>query len=153
MCKPDREIHFCSCASIAPIPYPGNLEKENFNLGGLYQKLISFGSLTVISEKKDSGMMGEMVMPLQRLSEDLTTDNLIIELSRKDIFDFDYNPKEGDELIIREEYIYKAIKGKSRPELYDFMSLIYNAGSWMDDFYDIFSERTRNFKKGEIKFS
>ena len=152
MCKPDREIHFCSCASIAPIPYPDNLEKGNVNLDD-YTKTHFIWKLNRYLGEKDSGMMGEMVMPLQRLSEDLTTGNLIIELSRKDIFDFDYNPIEGDELIIREEYIYKAIKGKSRPELYDFMSLIYKAGSWMDDFYDIFSERTRNFKKGKIKFS
>ena len=149
MCKPDREIHLCSCASIAPIPYPANKEIIDEE----YTKTHFIWKLNRYLGQKDTGLMGEMVMPLQRLSEYLTTGNLIIELSRKDIFDFDYNPIEGDELIIREEYIYKSIKGKPRPELYDYISLIFKESSWIDDIYDVFSVRTRNFKKGEIKFS
>ena len=151
MCQPDKEIHLCSCASIAPIPYPGSLEDGKVNQED-YTKTHFIWKLNRYLGKKDSGMMGEMRMPLQRLSEEITTDKLIIELTRKDIFDFEYIPKEGDELIIREEYIYKTIKGKSRPELYDFISLIFRDGSWKDDFYNVFSERTRMFKKGVINF-
>ena len=148
MCQPDKEIHLCSCASIAPIPYPANkeiIEEE-------YTKTHFIWKLNRYLGEKDAGVMGEMVMPLQRLSEQITTGKLIIELTRKDIFDFEYIPKEADELIIREEYIYKTIKGQLRPELYDFMSLVFREGSWKDDFYNVFSERTRMFKKGVIKF-
>ena len=146
MCLPDHEIHFCSCASLEPIPYP---DKE-FNLQQ-YTKTHFVWRLKRYIGKKDSGMLGEMIMPLQRISYELTADHLIIELTRKDIFDFDYTPREGDNLIIQEGYIYKSIKGQSRPQLTDYMSLVYRAGTWQDDFYDVFSERTRSFKKGIIK--
>ncbi len=147
MCKLDSQIHLCSCASIAPIPYPVN---KDFNKDN-YLKTHFVWKLNRYLGEKDTGMTGEMVMPLQRLSEDLTIDKLITKLCKNDIFDFDYTPKEGDELIIREEYIYKAIKGKPRPELFNYMSLIYKDDCWEDDFYDIFSEKTRSFNKGIIK--
>ena len=152
MCKPDREIHFCSCASIAPIPYPGDPDKGGLNQDE-YKKTHFVWRLNRYLRKKNSGMMGDMVMPLQRLNEELTVEHLIRELTRKDIFDFEYDPKDGDELIIREEYYYKTVKGYQRPELYEFMSLIYRDGSWQDDYYNIFDNKTRMFKKGVIKFN
>ena len=148
MCQPDKEIHLCSCASITPIPYPANKEIIDEE----YTKTHFIWKLNRYLGEKDTGMIGEMVMPLQRLSDDLTIDKLIIELTRNDIFDFEYDPKKGDELIIREEYIYKLIKGQRRPELYEFMSLIYNDGCWQVDFYNVFDDKTRRFKKGIIKF-
>ncbi len=152
MCKPDREIHFCSCASIAPIPYPGDLENENLNQEE-YNRTHSVWRLNRYLGKKNSQMLGEMIMPLQRLSEELTVDHLIRELNRKDIFDFEYDPKEGDELIIREEYIYKSIKGQQRQDFYEYMSLIYKDGCWQDEYYNVFEDRTRQFRKGVIKFN
>ena len=146
MCKPDSQIHLCSCASIASIPYPN----KEFNLEQ-YTKTHFVWRLKRYLGNKDSGMMGEMVMPLQRLSEELTVDHLIIELTKNDIFDFDYAPKDGDELIVREEYIYKAIKGKPRPELYNYMSLIYRDDSWEDDVYNLFAQKTRRYKQRIIK--
>lgn len=151
MCKPDREIQFCTCASIAPIPYPVDPDK-----GGLkqdeYNKTHFIWRLNRYMGKKNSQMLGQMIMPLQHLSDELTIDKLIMEFCRKDIFDFEYEPNESDELIIREEYIYKSVKGHQRPELNEFMSLIYKDSCWQDDYYNIFEDRTRMFKKGVIKF-
>lgn len=151
MCKQDREIHFCTCASIDPIPYPRNLENTKIKQDD-YTDIHLIWKLNRYLGNKNSGMMGEMIMPLQRMNGEITIDQLIIDLTNENIFDFSYTPKEGDNLIIREAYIYKTRKGFPRPDLYNYISLIYRNGSWQDDFYNVFSDRTRMIKKGVIKF-
>ncbi len=151
MCKQDRDIHFCTCSSVDPIPYPRNLENAEGKQDD-YTDTHLIWNLNRYLGNKNSGMMGEMIMPLQQLCEEIIADQIILELSKEDIFDFSYTPKEGDNLIIREAYIYKSITGFPRTDLYDYISLIYRNGSWQDDFYNVFSDRTRMIKKGVIKF-
>ncbi|SDS75703.1 hypothetical protein SAMN04487764_2982 [Gillisia sp. Hel1_33_143] len=151
MCKQYYSIHFCACASIDPIPYPRNLENAEGKQDD-YSDTHLIWKLNRYLGNKNSSMMGEMIMPLQRLSEEITTDQLIIDLKQENMFDFSYIPKVGDNLIIRQAHIYKPIKGFPRPDLYDYISLIYRNGSWQDDFYNVFSDKTRMYKKGVIKF-
>lgn len=102
--------------------------------------------------EKDSGMLGQMIMPVENLNDELNSKYLITELNSKNCFDFNYSPSEGDNLQIREEYVFKSIKGKPREDLYDYMSFIYRKGKWQEDVYNVFDDKTRKFKSGKFRF-
>ncbi len=97
-------------------------------------------------------MMGEMILPVDQLDQYLTTNLLIKQFNSRNIFDFDYSPTDGDNLEIREEYIYKKVKGEARPDLYNYLSIIFRNGAWIDDVYDVFNDKIKAFKKGKIKY-
>jgi len=50
-------------------------------------------------------MLGQMKLPVENLSENLTSENVLNLLNFGNYFDFDYASSEGDNLQIREEYI------------------------------------------------
>lgn len=110
------------------------------------------GVLICLCDEKDSGMMGEMILPVDQLDKDLTAHFLIKQLNSRNIFDFDYSPTDGDNLEIREEYIYKKVKGEPRPDLYNYLSFIFRNGTWIEDVYDVFNDKIKGFKKGKIKY-
>ena len=151
MCKSDLEIHFCICASIQKeiFPSPHLIMETN---RAEYEKTQFIWQLSHYIGKKDSGMMGEMIMPVDQLDQDLTAHFLTKQLNSRNIFDFDYSPTEGDNLEFREEYIYKKVKGEPRPDLYNDMSFIFRNGAWIDDVYDVFNDKIKGFKKGNIKY-
>lgn len=148
MCKPDFQLHFCTCASIKKIPLPigrnGTVDKTE------YEKTHFIWTLYKYLGEKDSLMMGDMIMPVQSLNEEMTSNFLIEQLNSGNRFDFDYSPSEGDNLQVRKEYIYKSIKGIPRPDLYDYISFIHRNGKWQEDYYDVFSDKIRKFKKGTV---
>lgn len=150
MCKPNHQIHFCTCASLKKNTLPIR-DDENFDVAE-YEKTLYIWSLYHYRGKKESLMMGDIIMPVESLGRDLIAENLLKELNSRNCFDFDYSPTAGDNFQIREEYIYKSIKGKHRKELYDYMSFIFRKGKWKEDVYNVFDDKTRKFKKGKVKF-
>jgi hypothetical protein len=117
-----------------------------------YEKTHYVWSLYHYLGAKNSMMMGQMVMPVESLGRDLNAVNLIKELNSRNCFDFDYSPTAGDNFQIREEYVYKSLRGKQRKELYDYMSFIFRKGKWNEDVYNVFDDKTRKFRKGKVKF-
>lgn len=151
MCKSNQEIHLCSCSSIKKEIFPkpfGDIENNRSE----YEKTHIIWKLFHYIGNKESGMMGQMIMPVDSLNNNLSASFLLEKINSKNIFDFEYKPSEGDNLIIRCEYIYRNIKKTSRPELYDFMSFIFQEGKWKEEVYDVFNDKTKRFRSGLIKF-
>ena len=84
-----------------------------------YQKTHFIWTLYKFIGKKDNLKMGDMVMPAEKMDEELTSKYIFQQLNAENHFDVEYSPSEGHNLQIRKEYIYKGIKGNPRPELYD----------------------------------
>lgn len=149
MCKSNSKIHFCTCASVKQVifPYSEDLKVNRER----YQKTHLMWSLYKYLGEKETLIMGEMILPVDSLSDLFTSEKLLPQLNSKNHFDFEYSPSEGDNLQIRKEYVYKAVKGILRVDLYDYLSFIFQSGKWEEGVYDIFGERIRKFKKGKIK--
>lgn len=150
MCKPNYQIHFCTCASLKKKPLPGSAD-DKLDVAE-YEKTHYIWGLYHYLGEKYSMMMGQMLMPVESLGRDLNAVNLIKELNSRNCFDFDYWPAIGDNFQIREEYVYKSLRGKQRKELYDYMSFIFRKGKWNEDVYNVFDDKTRKFRKGKVKF-
>ncbi len=150
MCKPNSKIYLCTCASVSKKPFPVTNPKE-VDMGE-YEKPNFIWTLYKYQGEKDSFMVGEMVMPVESLDTELSSEYLIQQLNSKNRFDFNYEPIEGDNLQIKKEYIYKSIKGFTRTDLYEYMSFIYREGKWQEEVYDVFSDKIKSFKKGKIKY-
>lgn len=150
MCKPNSTVHFCTCASITkkslPIGNRGAVDKTE------YAKSHFIWTLYKYLGKKNDLMVGEIVMPVENLGEKMTSEYLLQQLNSKNRFDFEYSPSEGDNLEIRKEYVYKNLREQHRPDLYDYLSFILRKGKWVEDYYDFFTDKTRQFKKGKVEF-
>ena len=107
------------------------------------------GGLLVDADQEDA-MMGDIVMPVERLEENFTSEFILQQLHSENRFDFEYAASEGDNLQIRKEYLYKKINGIPRPELYDYMSFIYRKGKWEEEVYDVFTDKLRKFRMGIV---
>ena len=149
MCKPNSEIHFCTCASVKQIQLPFNemvqLDKAE------YERTHFIWSLYRYIGRKESLTLGQMILPVESLNKNLTSENLLNLLNSGNHFDFDYSASEGDNLQIRKKYVYQSIRGSHRADLFDFMSFISRDGKWREEVYDIFSDKIRKFKTGIIK--
>lgn len=150
MCKPHSEIHFCTCAAVSkksvPLGNRGEVDQTE------YEKHQFIWSLYKYLGEKDDMMVGEIVMPVESLSEEMTADFLLPQLNSQNLFDFEYSPSEGDNLEVRKEYVYKSIRGQQRPDHYDYLSFIYKKEKWVEDYYDFFTDKTRQIRKGKVEF-
>lgn len=153
MCKSNLEIRFCTCEiKNSGMKFHADPEQEKEE----YYKKHFIWTLRRYFGEKETGMLGQMIMPVEKLNEDLTASYLLNQLNSKNLFDFDYSPTEGDNLEIRQDYLYSEVKGFPRQELYNYLSFIFRKGKWVEEVYDVFSDKTRRFKKGtleiEVKF-
>lgn len=149
MCESDLEIHFCTCASMQKEIFPSQFRNIDNNRNEYEKTRLIWKFYGYIGEK-DSIMMGDMIMPVDQMDQDLTTNFLIKQLNSGNSFDFDYSPAQVDNLEIRKEYIYKKEKGQPRRDLYNFISFIYRNRKWKDDVYNVFSDKIKRLNKGKI---
>ena len=149
MCKPNSRVYFCTCSSVKQRPLSLSESRE---LGKAeYEGIHYLWSLYRYIGRKESLTLGQMILPVESLSENFTSENLLNLLHSGNNFDFDYSPAEGDNLQIRTEYVYQSIRGSQRADLYDFMSFIYRDSEWKEEVYDVFRDKIRKFKTGIIK--
>jgi len=159
MCKKDIKIHFCTCHNKTEekvkIIHNKNSRrfKKKFNKDEYLQKRLTW-SLWKYVKSGYSGIDGMVIMPEEKLTKDITSEFLLKELNNNTkLFDFDYNPNEGDNLIIRSEYINKKIKGRNRLDTYEYLSFIYKKSIWKKDFYNVFYDSTEEIATGIIDFN
>lgn len=150
MCKPNSEIHFCTCATInkklLPIKNDREVDKAE------YEKTHYIWTLHKYLGEKDSLMMGDMIMPVESLDEQLNSKSVLYQPNLKNRFDFEYAPSEGDNLQIRKQYVYKNIRGILRADLLEYMSFIYRNCQWKEDAYDVFNDKTKQIKRGKVQY-
>lgn len=144
MCEIDNKLKFCTC-----------LEEEDIELINFHKSLDKFYKKQLPNSKEpfswvlyeymgseDSGMMGLLNMPSEKLGSSLTEEFVLSQINSEDCYDFDYKPKEGDNLQINFQ------RNKYWTE---FMSFIYRNDKWEADMYNSFIEKTEPKNYGILK--
>ncbi len=133
MCKIDDKLKFCTC-----------LEKEDIDIINLHKSLNKFRQNQlpnsnepfswIIYEYKESfysGLEGMLNMPSKEIGFSLTEEFVLSKINNDYCFDFEYEPKEGDNLQINFQ------RNKYWTE---FLSFIYHNEKWEADSYNAFHE-------------
>lgn len=155
MCEPALDLKLCSCEGI-PIPIIHNQNsrkhKKQFSPEEyLVHQLV--WTLYKYIGKEDSEMMGMMFMPEDKIGNILTAELVLDQLNRKNCFDFEYNPQEGDNLIIHFNPSKNTLPKKDQHKAHYYMSFIFKAGNWHEDIYDAFSDKTEKFNSGKLNLN
>ncbi|MCD1116981.1 hypothetical protein [Chryseobacterium turcicum] len=145
MCEISNELKFCTC-----------LELKDLEIINIHQKLEKFQNKKLpnskesyswiiyeyIGHQSNEGIMGLLDMPSEKIGFSLTEEFVLDNINNKNCFDFDYHPKEGDNLQInfqRNKYWV------------EFLSFIYHNNIWKADSYDAFTEIIELKKFGILK--
>ena len=135
MCEVSNNLKFCTC-----------LEIKDHELINIHKRLEKFHNKKLLQSKEpfswilyefagfkdNTGIMGLLNMPSGKIGQFLTEEFVLDQLNNKNCFDFDYEPKDGDNLQInfqRNKYWV------------EFLSFIYHENQWRADSYDTFNEK------------
>ncbi|GGB77560.1 hypothetical protein GCM10007424_17030 [Flavobacterium suaedae] len=91
-------------------------------------------------KKKDCFEMGSYKMPQDDIGKGLNDEWVVLNLNIENCFDFDYTPKEGDNLLIRQN-----------EDLSPYMSFIYKSDKWIIDHYYPFDIEIEYLTEGLLK--
>jgi hypothetical protein len=152
MCNRTNKLELCACTDI-------NVEKIQQLYSDEIRQLDKKEFLKVIRWKLSkyvgkewSGMDGLMIMPSENLTHDLTENYILNELNEHNCFDFDYKPKEGDNLIFEIGWLFNKRGKKINRELnYAYSSYIYKNKKWIAESYNSFYEKTEIINEGILK--
>ncbi len=138
MCETGKEIKLCTCVPNGMNRIVHNKKSRRFKklpkeFTWKLRKYVGFSNCM---------MDGMIIFPIDILSEDLTTEKMLMDLNNRNCFDFDYQPNEGDNLQI------------FTPEKYSiqFLSFIYRNGEWIADYYNGFRDATEKINHGKVYF-
>ncbi|QGK74237.1 hypothetical protein [Flavobacterium sp. SLB02] len=139
MCETGKEIKLCTC-------FPATMDKVVHHKNSRKSKNKRRNDFTWTLERclgpSKYTMDGMGYLPDKTLSEDLTTEKMLIDLNSKNCFDFDYEPAEGDNLTIYtpENNIRK------------HLSFIFQNEEWIDDYYLPFKYEMKKINYGKVIF-
>ncbi len=156
MCKNKKHITFCTCNQKES----GNVFEDYMeslkaaDSTEEYNKVLYYWTLKRTIRKyttKERWMiMGELVMPSKKLDGVLTAEFVVDKLNKGVEFDFDYNPVDGDELIIGITYKYAGVKNKDRPRLALPMKFVYENEEWYFGYISHFEYLKEKLNEGKI---
>lgn len=89
---------------------------------------------------REEYVQGRCHFPIEDFGNGLEFEWIKLNLEDHNCFDFEYMPKDGDNLIIRQKDSH-----------FPFISLMYKGTEWEDDFYDELGQITRVFFQGVVK--
>ena len=155
MCESSLVLQFCSCEG-ADVPAIHNQSsrkyKKQFNSKEyLIHQLV--WTLYKYKGKEDAGEMGRMFMPQNKIGEDLTASFVVEQLNTATCFDFEYEAQEGDNLVIHFNHAKNRLPKKDQHKIHYYMSFIFKAGIWEEDFYDAFSDQVEKFNSGKLNLT
>lgn len=146
MCDFSNGIKFCSCDKNKIkfrepkvfINKKGKIvEKENpVNMG---IPLEYIWTLFKFNGEKEVHEMGRYMMPIDDLGNGLNSEWIVLNLNCEDCFDFDYEPKQGDNLKIHQNFV-----------LGPYISFVYKGDEWIIDHHDPFNTKISKIKNGKI---
>ena len=93
-----------------------------------------------VREKKDLYEIGKYIVPSNDIGKGLNAEWVALNLNVENCFDFDYTPREGDNLFIQRNEIL----GK-------YISFIFKNKEWVIDHYDPFSDEIKHVQDGLLK--
>ncbi len=135
MCKVIESIKLCSCT-------------ENLDLTKNAEETSYIWILDRAVESNHSGMLGLTMLPTEKLDE-LTPAFIVSELNKKNIFDFEYQPQDNDQL-----HIERIDRAKTRDQEYlfgEYLEFSFFKGSWKIGGVSPFSYHLEEYKNGQIK--
>lgn len=140
MCDYSDGIKFCSCDNEKiKFREPKVFTKKN---GKLIEQenplnfdipLQYIWTLFKFDGEKEITEIGRYIMPSNDLGNGLSADWIALNLNCKNCFDFDYTPKEGDNLKIQQNII-----------LSPYLPFIYKNNQWVIDHHSPWSTETNN---------
>lgn len=156
MCQEKDYIQFCTCE----VSDSGNLIESNLDtfdeIAPKYLDTFYKWRLYRIDGKRDPNVMsfGEIIRrPDNHLNEWFTARYMVDALNSDANFDFNYLPKDGDELIIQESYIYSNIRNKPRPWLKKTMKFVFENNEWYFGFIENEELVQKNIESGKININ
>jgi hypothetical protein len=146
MCEISNQLKFCTCLDekiIESINIQKRLDKFHKNQLPKSNEPFSW----ILYEYKgiqDSGleMMGLLYMPSDKIGFGLTEEFVLNEINDKNCFDFNYHPKEGDNLQINFQ------RNKDWTEC---LSFIFRNEKWESDSYHTFIQIIEPINFGILK--
>ena len=136
MCDFDKEFILCVCKHER-IPYKKTKRNKKKTQP---EKIEYIWTLYKYIGPNKGKEMGRYVFPVSDIGNGLTSDFVLAQINSKNCFDFEYNPNEGDNLLIS-DLQYKGGR----------LEFIYRDGKWLKDFYDPFMDETKRTLEGKIK--
>jgi hypothetical protein len=149
MCEVTQEFKLCSCSAEGKVEiiHNKNSRRNKKYMDEQYPRRIVWTLDRYVGEHY-LGMDGMMQTPADKLDEIFTAEYVKDELNRRNCFDFDYIPNEGDYLVMRYNLTKKEAKGR---ELH-YMPFIYRAGKWTIEYHNGFYTKTEEIHHGKLKF-
>ena len=151
MCNRTEKLKLCACSDMNPEKIQELYADEIKCLGKKdFLKVIRW-KLNQYLGREWSGMDGLMVMPSQNLIQELNEGFILKELNGPNCFDFDYHPKEGDNLMFEIGWLFNKRGKKIKRELeYKYSSYIFKNGEWKADVYHPLYEKTEIINEGVL---
>jgi hypothetical protein len=139
MCDFEKGFILCTCEDKEkPIIHNKNSRRNKKNQ--INDSQVYRWYLYEFVEKHALMMIGRYLLPTSDLGNSLTAEWVLLNLNERHCFDFDYTPKEGDNLIMRAKHLAGL-----------HLSFIFREGIWLEDHYDAFNYTLKLNLEGEIK--
>ena len=108
-------------------------------------------NLKMLDRTFDDGLDWQYKSPVKKLNENLTSKKIVECLNAKNVFEFNYEPKDTDLLEIRYEYVIPKIKNKERPYIGDYIIFEFKNKKWkINDGFETINNIYRTFKSGGL---
>lgn len=136
MCKIELDtIKFCSCPENLDLNKTGN----DSNYVWILDRVVG---------PDTSGLIGMTMLPTDQL-DNLIPEFIVQELNSKNLFDFEYTPKENDNLRIE-----RIDRSKTRENEYlfgEYLDFHFNGKEWLVGGVASFMYELENYKNGIVK--
>ncbi|WP_420572350.1 hypothetical protein [Kordia sp.] len=137
MCKALEDIRFCSCP-------------ENLDLSQSKEKTHYIWIMNRVIGLDTTGVMGLTMLPKDKL-DDLIPEFIVQELNSKNLFDFEYEPQENDD--IRIERIDRHKTRKNEYLFGEYLSFHFFCGEWHIGQTNPFMYHSKIHKNGKVKIT
>ena len=138
MCDFSKGFKLCTCNDPSVVVHNKNSRRHKRKNGGKKAREYIWELHHYVGEIEISEM-GFYNMPYEDIGKGLTAEFVLKELNRNNCFDFEYRPKEGDNLSIRiKDSIYS-------------MDFIFRNNEWILEHYSPFYVETQRFLNGTVQ--
>jgi hypothetical protein len=139
MCDFNKGFILCSCKIKEKKIVHNKNSRQNKKMQGDAPQIYRW----ILSEFKETQTewlaIGRYKMPISDIGQGLTEEWVLLNLNERNCFDFNYIPKEGDDLVIRSNISSS------------YLSFIFQNGQWESGLHDPFSTISKLKMDGEIK--
>ena len=152
MCDRSNTLELCSCTDMSVQRIQELYIEEIKNLKRKELLKVVRWKLKKYIGHEWIGMDGLLISPSESITEALSQDFVLSQLNSKHCFDFDYEPKEGDNLILEIGWMFNKWKKSITKGIgHDYASFIFKNGKWIADYYNAFYEKTELITEGVLK--